>query len=29
MVVVLDRATPHERPERRRLSTMPTELNHL
>jgi hypothetical protein len=29
MVVVLDGAAPGEKPERRRFSTMPTELRHL
>ena len=29
MVVVVDRATPDEKPERRRFPTMPTELRHL
>jgi len=29
MVVVVDRATPDEKPERRRFLTMPTELRHL
>jgi len=29
MVVVLDGAAPGEKPERRRFSTMPTELHHL
>jgi len=29
MVVVVDGATPDEKPERRRFPTMPTELRHL
>jgi hypothetical protein len=29
MVVVMDRTTPDAKPERRRFSTMPSELNHL
>ena len=29
MVVVMDGAAPEEKPERRRFSTMPTELHHL
>jgi transposase len=29
MVVVMDSATPEVKPERRRFSTMPTELHHL
>jgi hypothetical protein len=29
MVVVVDRATPDQKPERRRFPTMPTELRHL
>jgi hypothetical protein len=29
MVVVMDRTTPEAKPERRRFSTMPSELHHL
>ena len=29
MVVVMDTAAPEAKPERRRFSTMPTELHHL